>query len=352
MANNYSVSDSAAAPPTRAALETTPLIYGIQDDAARTARASDVQKVSDRTGGAATAGEAKLSKEFPSSYVLAGAFASLKGQTGIDLTKAGTWNAKNAEQQYLATQLPGAANDLSTLPSAIKISGAASVDDPTPVNEFLKKNGMDIQLQKGDKDSLYMAGTASVEDTWRAKAKNMETDDGQVRPSIYKDGKVHEVNNQSVAEIHSSPDMRVYAIPLPKDKQNMSGVDVQKYAQNIVGKIAAQEKAGLDGEVKKVEFPMVDLNSKQDLTGLIGMQTKDGKISIDQAKMQTELQMDEHGFKAKQGVAAQMTLRSMSMDPPAFQIKDRFIVAVATPSGQLALATQVDYADMKRPSSN
>jgi hypothetical protein len=316
-----------------------PLILGLQKvgDRGTAAQAAD--------GGGSTS---KLSKEFPSSFVLAGAFTALKDLNGTDLTKAGAWNPKNPEQQYFADQLPAAARDLPSLPSAIKVSGAASVGDPTPVNDFLKKQGMDIQLQRGDKNSLFVAGTESIEGSWKAKAQTLQMDDGKDHPSIYKDGKVHDVNNQQVAEIQSTPDMKVYAIPLPADKQNMSGVDVQKYAQSIVGKIAAQETAGLDGKPGKVEFPMTDLNSKQELTGLIGLQSKDKTIQVAQAKMQTQLQMDEFGFKAKQAAAVGMT-RGIEFNPPAFQVKGQFIFAVATPAGQLALATQVDYADMKRP---
>jgi hypothetical protein len=325
--------------PTLAAHSAEPLILGLQ-------------KVGDRgTGqvaGDGDGGTGKLSKEFPSSFVMAGAFGALKDLTGTDLTKPGAWNPRNPEQQYFAEQLPAAARDLPSLPSAIKVAGAASVGDPTPVNDFLKKQGMDIQLHRGDKNSLFVAGTESIEGSWKATAKTLQMNDGQERPSIYKDGKVHEVNNQQVAEIQSTDDMKVYAIPLPNDKQNMIGVDVQKYAQSVVAKIAEQEKAGLDGQSGKVEFPMTDLNSKQELTGLIGLRSKDNTMQVAQAKMQTQLQMDEFGFKAKQAAAMAMT-RGLHMDPPAFQVKGKFIFAVATPTGQLALATEVDYADMKRP---
>jgi hypothetical protein len=333
-----------------------PLIGRVYDESAgkknvQVTEATPDGRVSDKgivpaagDGGAAS----KLSKEFPSPFVLAGAFGALKYLTGNDLTKPGVWNPKNPEQQFFAEQLPQAARDLPSLPRAIKVDGAASVGDPGPVNDFLKKAGMDIQLKKGDKNSLFVAGTESVEDSWKAKAKTLQMDDGKEHPSVYKNGKVHEVNNQQVAEIHSTDDMRVYAIPLPKDKENMTGVDVQKYAQSVVAKIADQEKAGLDGQPGKVEFPMTDLSSKQELTGLIGLQSKNGSFQVAQAKMQTQLQMDEFGFKAKQAAAMEVT-RSLSKDPPAFQVKGKFIFAVATPSGQLALATQVDYDDMKRP---
>ncbi len=172
----------------------------------------------------------------------------------------------------------------------------------------------------------------------------MKAADGKDYPAVYKSGTVHDVNNVQVAEIHSTPDMKVYAIPAPKD---MNGVDVQKYAVSIVSKIHDQQTHGLDGQEVPVQFPMVDMNSKADLTGLIGLVSKDQSYVIAQAKMQTMLQMDENGFKAKQ--AQSMEVLTKGLSPPPFQIKDKFIFAVATADGNLAFATQVGQENWKRP---
>jgi hypothetical protein len=309
-------------------------------------------KVNDRVDEVGQTGKpsGELSKEFPSPYVIAKAWEAMGQDAAKALSRPGVWNPTNPEQKFFADQLPQALADLHNLPDIIKLDGKASRGTPEPVNAFLKQKGFDIKLEdSGSKDSTYVAGTLSIEDKWdsKARAQKLTANDGKTYDSVWKSGTVHEVNNQQVAEIQNQNGLRVFAIPAP---QSMDGYKVQQKAIDMVGKIVAQEKAGLHGQQGKVEFPMVDMDSQQKLPGLVGLQSKDGYYSIDQALMQTKVQMDENGFKAKQAFAAEIRTRSIQMDPPTLmQVKDKFIFVAATEDGRVVFASDIGQQNWKRP---
>ncbi len=291
-----------------------------------------------------------LSKDHPSPLTSAAAFDALKRMVGVDLTKPGVWdvNQKNPEQVYFADRLPGAVERLGRLPSGIDVKGMAAKGKPDEVNKFLKDQGFDIQLKdQKDPRSLYLAGTLKVSDDWTAKAKKMTANDGKDYDSVYKTGNLFNVDGKTVAQIHENAEkgINVYAVPMP---ENMSGVDINKKAEEILAKI--KEGAGKQAN-KRVEFPMVDLNESGDITGIVGMGVKDSDLYIKEAKVQSIVQMDETGFDAKQAAAFGLAKRSVApADPKAdFQVKDKFLFIVADNNNELVMAKQVGEENWKRP---
>jgi len=292
-------------------------------------------------------GSAELSKEHPSPLTLAAAFDALRRDVGVDLTKPGTWNPdpNNPEQMYMTDRLPGAVESLSSLPSGVEVNGKAAKGDVEPVNQFLKQQGFDIELKsEDDPRALYLAGTLEVKDDWEAKAKKMVANDGKSYDSVYKDGLVYNVDGQDVVQIHDNEDkgIKVYAIPMPED---LPGYEVNRRAEEIIGKLQTAQ-----GTESKVEFPMVDMNSQSQISGIIGMGVKNSDLEITQAVMQNIVKMDETGFQAKQAAAIAILERSIPRpDPAAFQVKDKFIFAVATSDGKFVFASQIGQENWKRP---
>lgn len=315
--------------------------------------------VTERTNGKGdTKSGVALSKEHPSPLVSAAAFDALRRDVGVDLTKPGAFkpDPNNPEQIYFANRLPGAVETLSRLPSGVEIKGKAS-REVGPVNEFLKQQGFDIQLKdQKDPTSLYLAGTLKVTDDWSAKARQMVASDGKTYDSVQKRGTVFTVDGVRMAEIHNNPEkgIKVYAIPMP---ENLSGYEVNQRAEALLRNMSNKIVGGGAQDIKNnalIEFPMVDMNSQQDIAGLIGLGTDvnaTGKdLYIKQAKMQTIIQMDESGFLAKQAAAFGMVSRSAQIDPPVdFQVKDKFIFAVTTTSGDFVLASHIGQENWKRP---
>lgn len=130
--------------------------------------------------------------------------------------------------------------------------------------------------------------------------------------------------------------------------ENMSGVDINKKAEEILAKI----KEGADKQAnKRVEFPMVDLNESGDITGIVGMGVKGSDLYIKEAKVQSIVQMDETGFDAKQAAALGLKKRSIAPADPAadFQVKDKFLFIVADNNNELVMAKQVGQENWKRP---
>lgn len=290
-----------------------------------------------------------LSKEHPSPLVSAAAFDALK-KIGVDLTEPGAFlpDPNNPEQLYFADRLPKAVDLLPNLPKGVEVKGMASKETPDPVNDFLKKEGFDISLQKDpdDPNGLYLAGTLKVKDDWNASAHNMEANDGKTYPSVQKGGYVFDIDGMKGAEIHSNDDkgIKVYAIPMPED---LPGYKVNELAEQFVKKAHDQ---GTPEDRKRIEFPMVDLNSQQTIDGLIGMKVANSDLEIKQAQMQTIVKMDEDGFEAKQAAAFGIATKSAVKDPPVdFQVKDKFIFAVADSNGNLVFATQIGQENWKRP---
>jgi|GEM_PF-788528 hypothetical protein len=299
-----------------------------------------------------------LSKEHPSPLVSAAAFNALRRDLGVDLTKPGAFkpDPENPEQIYFANRLPDAVQTLERLPKGVEIKGKAS-KEVGPVNEFLKQQGFDIQLKdQKDPTSLYLAGTLKVTDDWSAKARQMVANDGKSYDSVQKLGTVFTVDGVRMAEIHNNPEkgIKVYAIPMP---ENLSGYEVNQRAETLLRNMSNKMVGGGAQDIKNnalIEFPMVDMNSQQDITGLIGLGTDvnaTGRdLYIKQAKMQTIVQMDESGFLAKQAAAFGMVARSAQIDPPVdFQVKDKFIFAVTTTSGDFVVATHIGQENWKRP---
>lgn len=293
-----------------------------------------------------------LSSEHPSPFVMAAAFQALKDNVGVDLTKPDAWlvDPNNPEQAYFADRLPKAVDLLPGLPSGVEVKGMASTETPDPVNDFLREQGFDIQLRQSDDPyGLYLAGTLKVNDDWSARAKKMEGNDGKVYDSVYKSGHVLDINGRQIAEIHSNEDkgIKVYAIPMPED---LPGYKVNELAEDFIKQAHAMGPLNPEDR-KRIEFPMVDMNSQAEIDGLKGMIVNGTDLYIEQAKMQTIVQMDETGFLAKQAAAVGIAIKSLApKDPPAdFQVKDKFIFAVADMNGNLIFASHIGQQNWNRP---
>jgi len=274
-------------------------------------------------------------KQAPSGYLALKAFQA----GGLDTR---TWTATNDAQraivanlgnEQLRTEVAGISSDV--------LDGKASVGDVTPVNDFLKAKGLDIQLQPIGENDIAMAATLGVKGQWAARASEMEVNGQKYKSVDLPEVKSYDVNGQTVVQLYSGADgMEVYASPLPED---LTGEQILARAQELTPN--GQTARGKFGAAR---IPMVKMDARTTLSDLVGMSSDKGE-TISQAEMQTKLNLDQHGFSVEQGLALAVS-RSAAPSPEQFTFDKPFMLWVKTKDGSQPLAAvRVDERFWKDP---
>jgi len=304
-----------------------------------------------------------LTKEPYSPDVSGVAFGALKSQLQIDLIGAEKWDPKTDEQRWWTQATSAAYANRNDLPKGIGIKAKASIGTPDPVNTEVGTQLNDT----GDKKALYFGGSINVTETWDAKAKAMPAFDQKGRPikdsptgsekyfdSVYKDGKVFNIDGKTVLETHDNPKTGLRTFLIPNPGNLAGGMDTTKYAQSMVDQ--ALKQAGKSGPV---EFPMYDKEVKQKLDGLLQLAAKpfigpDGKsqqLSIGQAEMDGLFQANEKGQRSfeRQGIGMSRAFIADNDPPPLARMDRPFIVAQVSPKGRVFMSAAINPEDFKRP---
>jgi hypothetical protein len=306
--------------------------------------------------GPGAAAESTPTKEPYSTDVSAVAFNALKQKTGVDLIGADKWDAKTPEQKWWAKGMADSARALASgdLPSNVQIKAEAAkgVGGADIVNKAVGSKLED----SGDPQSVYMAGSIAKADDWFGKAKHMPVKDAAGNPvtengqpkvvdSVYKQGKVYDVDGTKVFEIFGEQGKgKTYAVENPGNLPD--GMSVSEYAQKMIDKATKSQ-----GVATAIEFPMYEKKVQQDMTGIVGMSVKNSDMVIAQAKMDAIWAANQSGKFSFERQAFEVATRSLQMneDPPAVRLDKPFIVAEATDKGRAYMSATINLQDMKRP---
>lgn len=176
------------------------------------------------------------------------------------------------------------------------------------INEWLKEEGFDIQLEKRDGERISVASILKVLEEWQIKGTKRDIFSRNTKKSypgaLLKEG----FRVYSDVKIHPNPVVHVHA----KNDDNVCMSIVDKVPQSKFGLYELTTK--LNGVKKethdftRITFPMIDLDMKPDISWLCGMNI-DKRFDnwvIDQALQQTKFRMNEKGAKVESGVAIQL----------------------------------------------
>lgn len=277
-------------------------------------------------------------KQAPSGYLALRAFSAggLEGRT---------WSAANDSQKAIVDALsnPTLKEELPKISSDV-LDGVASVGDPAPINEFFAKKNLDITVENLGENDIALASSLNVKGQWAGKATEIDVAGKKVPAVHLKDGmQSFKVGDQDVFKLYSGDDgIEVYATPMEKDA---SGEELLAAATSLTPN-ATNSKPG---EFGSVDLPMVKMNARSKLDGLVGM-TSDKGETVTSAEMQTKLNIDEHGFSVDQGLSV-VASRSIDMSPN-FKFDKPFLLWVKTKDGSQPLtAIRVDERFWKNPNA-
>ena len=216
------------------------------------------------------------------------------------------WIPKNEEQYQFLKEFGVFKEDVRKLGKNL-VSKASK--DVSVINDFLSKNGFDIQLSPMAGSDFAVASILNVLVEWiKEGTKTSISNKNGTFPavSIKADGEMgprmllnQEIHPYPVVEIPTKSGDIVYMTVV--DFINLDLFSISDKVQRL--KYLAKQ-GGTTNKACKVIFPMVDYNKQVDISWLKGMAL--GEYSIGEALQQTKFRMNEIGARAESAVAFKM----------------------------------------------
>jgi hypothetical protein len=248
-------------------------------------------------------------------YTVASAFAAAEKAF---FGKNWRWKpVSDLQRRFVSEILEPTRSELAYIPEIESIASSSEA----PINEFLRRKGFDIQLDKFPEPSRLERpwGAASVLDVlmkWEMKgvADELETPDGKTYPAARLSKKAVDIvcaGNVDVAILATqSADVAYMAM---WDKQ-VEHFELLAAVENLSR--ARKSYAPYEGLI----FPMVDLDHEVDIGWLKGLSTtpdEKGYVNIiTQALQQTKLKMNHVGARIKDAVTIGGIRFTASLDRP------------------------------------
>lgn len=227
----------------------------------------------------------------------------------------------------------------------------------TVINDFLKEQGMSIELEQFDDDTFGFAAVMKIAVQW-IKA-GVETDITSPNQIIYPGVRIESEYSRDTKSynlvFHQSPQVPEPVVTLHTKSGDL--VHLTKFGQELGPFDLLDLSARLLEGAKEVRyfggvcFPMVDLDVKPDVSWIIDMWTQldsGRKAWISQAVQQCTLQMNHKGAVVKDAFAGAATLECMP--PPNLEINGSFLFVLNRPGLKQPLFTAIiGTDDFKNP---
>lgn len=278
-----------------------------------------------------------------SGYGLTKAFQELSKLAG------GDWTAKSDTQQKALDFISANKGDVDKIPP--KMLDALASKDHNELNKFLKDKGYDISLNPLGKGGVGVVTSIEVEGKWQAKNyAPIKSGDKEYPAFQKKTDEIYSVagHREPVVKLFDQDGIKVFVTPY---EGNLNGLEATDVASKLTPDSSKPTIKNPDG-YSHVVVPKVDMNRVSELNWLKGMSNSQGQ-RIDQALAQAMVQMDEKGFKAKEGLAI-ATSRSINLAPEKNLTIDKPFVFWVVKDGvqQPIYATKIDQQYWKAPAKN
>ena len=209
-----------------------------------------------------------------------------------------SWKAVNPTQERFLQIFEVCKSDVDQIKEIESEIGIGTVD---PVNAFLQRKNIDIQLDAISRREIAVASVLDLLIEWMLKGQSstiLKETKEYPAVSLNRGVRVSTVDNfpNPVATITSKTEDKVFMTILTEQPE--SAFEVFELACRLVEN---QKSAKAAGKFNGVKFPMIDLDAHPDIGWLIGMRAKEW--SVGQALQQTKLKMNEKGARVKEAVA-------------------------------------------------
>jgi hypothetical protein len=219
------------------------------------------------------------------------------------------------------------------IPTIKEIKSVAHYDAEV-INEWLKENDFDIQLNPFDESGFGTASMLDLLGLWLVKGKqaSVVTDEGSTYPGVRMSGGLtfYTVGGSSdlVVALETGDQDVVYMMMAEKVP---SGFAMVSYVEEI-----SQNMTPITPDYEGLIFPMIDLNEEGPLEWLLNMQLMIPQdrfpfYFIQQALQQTKLKMNQEGFRVKSAAAVAMMLGAALPEHPPYIINQPFIMWIMRP---------------------
>ncbi len=200
-----------------------------------------------------------------------------------------------------------------------EIESRISIGDVTPINKFLTERGFDIKLSPIAPQDLAIASILEVLLKWLKEGVKIsfpyekETYSGVDLKAGVQVLRLNGFPNPVASITTKNGDTVLMTIPEIKPS---SSFEVFELARKLFS-----AKGTFDSRYVGVIFPMIDLDTKPDISWILGMSDKKkDKWEITQALQQTIVKMDEKGVLVREAVA--LGIRCLACDfPETFPLK-------------------------------
>lgn len=270
----------------------------------------------------------------------------------------------SAAQKYLAKMEQGSdivpvtdkqdvflKNFYKAIPSLSQVKELTSMADKNAsvINAWLKSQGFDIQLTEiNDSNAFSVASILKLLVEWLAIGDDIQIK-GKRTGSLYPGVKLKMgVKVFTDKRIHSYPVVSIQTKSGDIVKMSeVDGISTDTFALYSLA-MKLNKVNELEPELKKVMFPMIELDVKPDISWICGLQA--GNFHISEALQQTKFRMDLKG--AQVDSAAAMTFRGLSMKVDTCIIGKPFIVWVERPGLKLPFFAALLCEDVWKKPSN
>lgn len=284
---------------------------------------------------AAPAASAQPVAPVTSVYGMVKAFDEAKGFVPVK-----DWRAHNAQQREFVRDFLKLGGEAGKLPASM-LQAIAS-DNADVINKFLAKNGLSLKLPPFGRGDFGAAAVLSIEGKWAAAATELKDADGKKYPAVALPGcdfyQVPGHNQGPVVRIYKSKEFNVYVTPWDGDDEGFNAV---KAARDLTPDATTPVDPA---NYTRMVMPMIDLNRSVSLDWLQGM-TGNG-YTVREARCQTILKLDEHGFSVKDG----FVFRASRSIPKTYVLNKPFLLWVEVPGSTYPVfASKVDPKYWSRP---
>lgn len=275
---------------------------------------------------------------------LASVYGLTKALSLFEEKSRGEWISNNAQQQEALDLEKNLAPEFPKVPKKI-VDGIAS-GKTNELNEYLESHGYSIRIKQLAPGDLGVVMSTELDGKWPGKDKGeLKYHDGKNYSSFELDKiTAYKVEGHAspVLQIHHNTltDVKLFVTPYAEE---LPGLEAASTAVKLTPVRAPQHKA-----IGVAILPKVDKNTSQTVSWLLGMKNKRGG-EIRQALAQTTLQMNEKGFRAKEGIAL-VGSKEIEIKKAAYHIDRPFLLwAVKSGLTYPLFATRVDYDSFKDP---
>ena len=256
------------------------------------------------------------------------------------------WTPVNQQQDALINWRETCGADISRLGDVVKGLCSSSADE---LNKFLSDNGFSIKLDPLGPDDLGAVGILDLLVEWlnAGSEQSIRGQDGKTYAGVrIKNAAVLDIRGTHyAARLETKDGTCAYIMPddRPADQFQLMG------RVNDANAFASAMKHSR--KYKGVDFPMVNMRVREDMSWLLGMNTVGEDHSpwrITQALQENRLRMNQFGARAQSATAVAVT-RGISFEQP-FVVDRPFIVWFTRPGCTRPLfAAWVDYSDWSNP---